>query len=182
MAFWIGILVSIAFVYLAIKVGFFEMWVMLFNITISIYLAIFLRPIIADFVPIPVDASYNDAIIVVAIGIVTFLIVHAILYVFFTGQFNVSCPKIFDILGAGFLGCLAGYLVWSFAILLICITPISQQPIVKKMGLHMQLEQANVFQAHHLSPQPQMKGTVGAVTPREPVTHPKPISSRRTAC
>jgi len=75
---------------------------------------------------------------------VAFLILHAISYVFFTGQFNVSCPKIFDILGASFLGCLAGYLVWSFVILLICITPISQQPIVKKMGLHTQLEQANV--------------------------------------
>ena len=119
MAFWIGILVSIVFVCLAIKVGFYEMWVMLFNITISIYLAIFLRPIIADVVPMPGDAKYNDAITVIAIGIVAFLILHAISYVFFTGQFNVSCPKIFDILGAGFLGCLAGYLVWSFVILLV---------------------------------------------------------------
>lgn len=41
MAFWIGLLVAIIFAAMAIKVGLYETWAMLFNIIISVYLAVF---------------------------------------------------------------------------------------------------------------------------------------------
>jgi hypothetical protein len=44
MVFWAGILVGGLFIWFAVKIGFYEMWATLFNIVISIYIAIFLSP------------------------------------------------------------------------------------------------------------------------------------------
>ncbi len=143
MTFWIGILVAAAFAWLAVKTGFYETWAMLFNIVISIYLAIYLRPIIVDTVPSAGDTPYGNALTMAATAIAVFLILHGITYVFFTSQFSISFPKIFDTLGAGFLGFLAGFLVWSFVSLLICTTPISQNSFVKGIGFENQFKQNN---------------------------------------
>ena len=144
MVFWVGILVGVLFTWLAIKIGFFETWAMFFNIIISIYLGIFLRPTIANIIPAASDTPYSKALTVMATAIASFLILHSISYIFFTSQFNVSFPKIFNTLGAGFLGFLAGFLVWSFVSLLIFITPISQNTFVKEIGFGSQFEQANM--------------------------------------
>ena len=144
MVFWIGILVSGAFAWFAIKRGFYETWALVFNIVISIYLAVFLGPVIADIVPPAGDTLYSNALCMLATAIGSFLILHGISYTFLTGQFTVSFPKILDTLGTGFLGFLAGFLVWSFVGLLIYTTPISQQPTVKEIGFGTQFEQANV--------------------------------------
>jgi hypothetical protein len=53
-------------------------------------------------------------------------------------------PKIFDVLGAGLLGFLAGFLIWSFVSLLICIMPISQNTFVKEIGFVQQFEQTGM--------------------------------------
>ncbi len=142
MVFWIGILVGGLFAWLAIRIGFYETWVMLFNIVISIYLAIHLQPLIADFVPTSARMLYSNALIVMATAIASFLTLHGITYVLFTSQFRISFPKVFDILGAGLLGFFAGFTVWSFASFLVCITPISQNTLVKEFGFNRQ--QANV--------------------------------------
>jgi hypothetical protein len=144
MAFWLGILVGGLFAWFAIKLGFYETWAMLFNIIISIYLAVFLRPVIAEVVPAAGDTSYSSALIMSATAITSFLILHGISYTFLTGQFSVSFPKIFNTLGTGFLGFLAGFLVWSFASLLISTTPISQDTFVKGIGFDTQFEQTNM--------------------------------------
>ena len=144
MIFWIGILVGGVFAWFAIKMGFYETWAMLFNIIISIYLAVHLQPIIADVVPAAGDTPYSNALTMIATAIVSFLILHSISYTFLTGQFSISFPKIFDTLGAGFLGFLAGFLVWSFVSLLIYITPISQNAFVKEIGFGSQFEQTSV--------------------------------------
>jgi len=142
MVFWAGILVGATFAWFAIKMGFYETWAFLFNIVISVYLAVFLGPIIANVIAAD-DAPYSNAVAMIATAIGTFLVLHSISYTFLTGQFTVSFPKILDTLGTGFLGFLAGFLVWSFVSLLIYITPISQQPIVKEMGFDSQFEQTN---------------------------------------
>ncbi|MBA7663537.1 hypothetical protein ES703_71582 [subsurface metagenome] len=144
MVFWIGILVGGAFAWFAIKRGFYETWALVFNIVIAIYLAVFLGPVIADIVPSAGDTLYGNALCMLATAIGSFLILHAISYTFLTGQFSVPFQKIFDTLGTGFLGFLAGFLVWSFVGLLIYTTPISQQPIVKEIGFGSQFQQTNV--------------------------------------
>lgn len=144
MVFWVGILLGGFFAWFAVKTGFYETWIMLFNIVISIYLAIFLRPIIVDIVPATGGTPYGNALTMIATAIGVFLILHGISYVFFTSQFSFSFPKIFNTLGAGFLGFLAGFLVWSFVSLLIYITPISQNTFIKDIGFGNQFEQTNM--------------------------------------
>ena len=134
MAFWIGIFVAAVFAWFAVKIGFYEIWAMLFNIVISIYLAIRLRPVVPKFFPAAGAAPYSDVLIIVAIALGVFLILHGITYVFLTSQFAVPFPKLFDILGAGVLGFLTGFLVWGLVNLLISITPISQYGFVKEIG------------------------------------------------
>jgi len=142
MVFWLAILAGAGFAWFAIKIGFYETWVMLFNIVISIYLAVFLSPVILDVVPTAGDTLYSNALAVMTTAIGAFLILHGISYVFFTSQFSIAFPKVFDILVAGFLGFLAGFLVWSFVSFLVYLTPISQNTLVKEMGFDNQ--QANI--------------------------------------
>jgi len=144
MVFWVGILVGGLFIWFAVKIGFYEMWAMLFNIVISIYVAIFLTPFILDIFPEAGDISFCNAFAMVVLAIGTFFILYGITYVFLTGQFKVSFPKIFDILFTGVLGFLAGFLVLSFIALLITTTPISQNRFVRQLGLNRNSQQANI--------------------------------------
>lgn len=143
MAFWFGILVAGLFAWFAVGIGFYEMWVMLFNIVISIYLAVFLRPIIVN-IPAVGDTPYSNALTMIAIAIASFSILHGISYTFITGQFKVSFPRIFNTLGTGFLGFLAGFLVWNFVSFLVFTTPISQDTLVEEIGFDSQFKQTNV--------------------------------------
>jgi hypothetical protein len=143
MAFWFGILVAGLFAWFAVGIGFYEMWVMLFNIVISIYLAVFLRPIIVN-IPAVGDTPYSNALTMIAIAIASFSILHGISYTFITSQFKVSFPRIFNTLGTGFLGFLAGFLVWNFVSFLIFITPISQDTFVRGIGFNDEFQQSNI--------------------------------------
>lgn len=149
MAFWFGILVAGLFAWFAVGIGFYEMWVMLFNIVISIYLAVFLRPIIVN-IPAVGDTPYSNALTMIAIALASFSILHGISYTFITGQFKVSFPKIFNTLGTGFLGFLAGFLVWNFVSFLIFITPISQDTFVRGIGFNDEFQQSNVSVIYRL--------------------------------
>jgi hypothetical protein len=134
MVFWAGILTGALFAWLAVKMGFYWTWSTLFNIVISVYLAIFLGPIIPDFVPGAADTGYSDVLAMLSIGLGVFLILHCISCAFLTAQFRVSFPKLIDSLGAMLLGFLAGFLAWSFVGLLICMTPVAQNDSLKEIG------------------------------------------------
>lgn len=144
MVFWIGILFGILFAWLAVKSGFYESWILLFNIVIAVYLAIFLGPVIADILPVARGSAYNTALCMIISGGGAFLILHGISYILFTGQFSVPFTKTFDTCVAGFLGFLAGFLVWVFLSLLICITPISQNPFVSELDFTGSFQQTGV--------------------------------------
>ncbi|MFA5239366.1 MAG: hypothetical protein WC476_06620 [Phycisphaerae bacterium] len=143
MVFWIGILVSGAFAWLAIKLRFYQTWVLAFNIIISIYLAIYLRPVVAN-IPAIGDTPYSNILTLAVVALAVFLILHSVSYIFLTGQFNVPFPKIFDTLGSGILGFSIGFLVWCFLTLLIFITPASQNTMVKSIGFTDQFQQTGV--------------------------------------
>ncbi len=144
MVFWMGILAGGFFTWLAIKIGFYEIWVMLFNIVISIYIAIYLRPVIINVVPAACDTSYGNALVLAATAIGTFLILFGISFIFLTGEYKISFPKVFDILFAGFLGFLCGFLVLSFVALIITVTPVSQNRFIRETGFNRQSQQANI--------------------------------------
>jgi hypothetical protein len=144
MVFWLGILAGGIFVWFALKIGFYEIWAMLFNIVISIYVAIFLTPVLLDIVPGSSDIPCCNAFSLAVLGGGFFLILYGITYVFLTGQFKVAFPKLFEILFTGILGFLAGFLVLSFAALVITITPISQNRFVKQIGFTKESQEANI--------------------------------------
>ena len=144
MLFWTGILFAAFFAYFAIKLGFYQMWAIMFNLVISVYLAFFLMSVVSDVTGVGGDSLYGSALMLLTISVVVFVILQGISYIFITGQFEVSFPKIFDVLGSGFLGSLAGFLVWSFISLLICITPFSRTSFAKTAGLGNDVGQINV--------------------------------------
>jgi hypothetical protein len=144
MIFWVGILVGGVFAWLAVRMGFFETWAMLFNIIISVYLGILLGPMLVEIIPGAAGTPYSKVLGMISAAIVAFLILHCISYTFFTGQLTMSFPGIFNSLGAAFLGFLAGFLVWSFAILLVCMTPVSKYDIVKGLGFGGSSQQTSI--------------------------------------
>ncbi|MFC1739019.1 CvpA family protein [Planctomycetota bacterium] len=141
MAFWIGIITGLAFAFYAVKRGFYEMWAIMFNLVISIYIGIFLRPTIADFFPAISDSDYGIALTILITAAAAFVILQGIAFLLF-GQFSIPFPKIFDTLGAGILGFLAGFLIWNFVCLLVGITPLPQNAFMKTLGFAAYNEQS----------------------------------------
>jgi len=144
MVFWIGILAGALFAWFTFKLGFYDTLVILFNIVISIYVAVFLTPVIVDIVPAAADIPGGNALTLFALAVGIFFILFGISYTFITGQFNISLPKIFDILFAPLLGFLTGFLLLSFAAFLICTTPVSQNKYADEIGLNRYSQQANI--------------------------------------
>jgi len=119
-----GILAGGFCIWFAVKIGFYETWAMLFNIVMAVYIALFLAQPVMDFLP---EEASNirccEALTVTVLAIGSFLILHGITYILFTSQFKVTFPKLFDILFAGLLGFFGGFLLLSFAVLIIFLTP-----------------------------------------------------------
>ena len=143
MMFWIGILVAAIFAYSAVKLGFYQAWTILFNVVIAVYAGIKLAPAVEEFVPM--SGQYTRTIAVLATGVGTFLVLQGIAYVFLIGQFTVTFPRGISTLGSGLLGFLAGFLVWSFAAVVICTTPLSDNAYIKDIGFESKnLEEAKI--------------------------------------
>ncbi len=119
------------------------MWALGFNIIISIYLAVFLGPVVADIIPAGA-AVHSKALTVLATAVACFLILQGISYIFITGQFSISFPRIVDVVGAGLFGFLIGFLVWNFLILLIMTTPITEKTFAEEIGFDTQTEQTSI--------------------------------------
>jgi hypothetical protein len=118
-----GILVGGLCIWFAVKIGFYETWAMLFNIVISIYVALFLAQPIMNILPEANSIPCCEALTLIVLATGAFLILQGITYVLFTSQFRVTFPKIFDILFAGLLGFFGGFLLLSLAALIIFLTP-----------------------------------------------------------
>lgn len=143
MAFWLGILAGGIFAWFAVKLRFYQTWALTFHIIISIYLAIYLRPAIVNN-PAIGDTPYSSVLTLLVIAAASFLILHSVSYVFLTGQFDIRLHKIFDTLGAGILGFLAGFLIWTFLSLLIYITPAYQNSLIQDIGFTSGFQQTSV--------------------------------------
>jgi hypothetical protein len=72
----------------------------------------------------------------------SFLILYGITYILFTSQFQVPFPKIFDILFAGLLGFFGGFLILSFAALIIFLTPFGKYAAINKESVKNNMESA----------------------------------------
>lgn len=145
MVFWIAVLVGAVFVWLAVRVGFYQSWGLLFNVVVSIYVAIFLAPAVADWAPASGGASgYGLTLSLVALAGGCFAILYGLSYVFLTGQFRIPFPKVLDVLVAGALGFMAGFLVLSFVALVVTLSPLAQHKVLSTLGFSRQDQKANL--------------------------------------
>ncbi len=145
MMFWIAILAGALFVWLAVHLGFYETWTMLFNIAVSIYVSIFLTPILAEFAPAPGGASsYHTAFCMIVLAGACFAILQGLSFVFLTGQFHIPFPRVFDVVFSGVLGFVTGFLVLSFVALVLTTTPLASHKILGVLGLGQQSQSANL--------------------------------------
>ncbi|MBN2182136.1 MAG: CvpA family protein [Sedimentisphaerales bacterium] len=144
MIFWICILIGGAFTWLAVRMGFLDSLTLLFNITISVYVAVFLVPVTAEKISAVSDLPYGNAFALTFIATGTFLVLFGISYVFLTGQFKVSFPGLFELVFAGLLGFLTGFLVSSFVALIITASPLSQNSIMSKIGFNRKTMHDNI--------------------------------------
>ena len=195
MVFWTGILVGALFAWLAVKLGFYETWAMLFNIVVSVYLAVVLTPIIIELIPASKDTPYCNALCMIATGIGCFAVLHGMSYTFLTGQFKMPFPKAFDIVFAGLLGFLSGFLVLSFAVLVFAASPIAQNRFLTELGLSKESQQANIsyvawwcdrvnslvaLQGNDNAPQQAIKSLLDSATKPQPGSNKLPAREPNT--
>lgn len=138
-----GIVIGGIFAFLGVRKGFYDTWAILFDIVIAVYLGVFLGPAIAAITPEALP-GYHSAMTIGATGLAAFAILYGISYIFITNQYKVPFPRALDILGAGFLGFLAGVLVWSFASTVVCLTPLTEKAVFKTLGFQAAVDQASV--------------------------------------
>jgi uncharacterized membrane protein required for colicin V production len=144
MVLWMAILMGVLFVWVCVRRGFYETAILLFNIVVSIYVAIFLAPTVASLAPAtPGASSYRIALSLITLGGGCFAILHGVSFVVLTGQFHIPFPRFFDIVAAGLLGFLAGFLVLSFVALAVTAMPVSNHWLLSRSGFNRQAEQLN---------------------------------------
>ena len=144
MLFWIGILFAGFSTWFAIKIGFYETIVLFFNILISIYVSTFLTPVFLKYFSSVNDTLFFKTFSLVILAVGTFFILYWIAYIFITGEFKITFPKIFENIFSGFIGFLLGFLVYSFITVVITITPFSNNRVISQMGFNREYQQTNI--------------------------------------
>ena len=127
----IAVLIGCVSAVIGIKKGFFAVWPVFFNILIAIYIGIMLTPTIVGLAPEIEESGYYGACCVACIAILVFAVLQAVVTIFFSRMYEAASPEILDRIGSAVLGFLSGYLVCSFVVLLIFITPFARHPALK---------------------------------------------------
>lgn len=127
----LAIVVGAVFAVIGIRKGFFPMWLVLFNILISIYVGVMLSPTLVAIRPDMEQARYYLASFIAVTSVMIFIVLETIAISFFGEVGECFCPKIFDTAGAAALGFLAGFCVLSFVYFIVCIMPFSKMPFMK---------------------------------------------------
>jgi hypothetical protein len=143
MVFWIAVGVGALFIWIAIQIGFYATWTMFFNLVLSAYVALFLTPVVITSVPAATETPYGYALVLMCVAIATLLIAYGLTFACLSGQLRAYFPKAFDSVGAGFLGFLTGFLVWSFVAFAFAITPLSHMEPCKSLGFEPQAQLTN---------------------------------------
>jgi hypothetical protein len=143
MVFWIAVLVGAFFAWVAVQVGFYAAWMMLVNLLLSAYLAIFLSPVIIDNVPAATGTPYGYTLVFLCIAAATMLLSYGICYAFLSGQLRFEFPKILDTIGAGIVGFLAGFLAWSVLSFSLALLPLWELNTLRSLGFEASSQKAN---------------------------------------
>ena len=128
MVFWVGILAGAVLAWVAVKIGFYEMWAVLVNLVLSAYLAVAFAPKLAETSAFSGN-THSSGLAFAAVAVGGFVVLHGLTYIVFLSQFKVPFGKLLDTAGAGILGFLGGILAWGLVVIAISLMQ------VKVMGL-----------------------------------------------
>ena len=123
MLFWIAILVGIVVGTLATRIGFYETLVYSFNLSVSVYLAVFLTPFVVTHVPAAIEIDTGLPLTLAGLVVGSFILLYGISYLLFTGHFTIAFPKVIDLPLSALVGFGAGWLIVSFLAVILSITP-----------------------------------------------------------
>jgi len=127
----LAVAVGMVFAVIGVRKGFFGMWLVLFNILISIYIGVMLSPTLVAIRPDMEQEPYYLGTFIAVTSVMIFVVLQTIASVFFTELAESFCPRIFDTAGAAALGFLTGFCVFSFVYFVVCIMPFSKMPFMK---------------------------------------------------
>jgi len=116
------IAVALIFTVLGIRLGYYRTWALLFNILVSIYLAVMLAPVIPGLLPNVKDFHYRYPIFIIIAAIIIFAILQSFT-IYLIGAFEASYHRKFDIISSALLGFISGYLLGAFIFFVICLVP-----------------------------------------------------------
>ena len=125
-----AILIGAAFIYVGFKKRFFVMWAMLFNLFVSIYLAVMFVHAIAKSSPDIGSNGYFLALCLLALTALIYAILHIVVKFYVIGSNDIEFPMLFDKIGAGLLGFIFGYLVCCVVLFSIGIMPVAKHEAI----------------------------------------------------
>ena len=184
------------FAWLGVRLGFYETWILCFNVIVSIYVAIFLAPLVVDFAPgTGQAAAYCTALSLIVLAGGCFAILQGMSYVCLTGQFSIPFPRLFDILFSGLLGFVGGFLILSFVAIVLTTTPLAAHSIVSTIGFTPEAQSPNIAclargcdlvhafagsEASAQTPQQAIEQLLTAPRPTDPNSAGPPADSNKT--
>lgn len=145
MVFWLAVLVGALFAWIAVRTGFYAAWIMFFHLLLAACVSIFLTPVFVAGVPAAASIhGFGHALTLMSIAVATLFIGYGTCYACLSGRLQMPFPRFLDSIGAGVLGFLTGFLVWSFLLLAFTLTPVAQFDLVKQFGFDRAAQQTNI--------------------------------------
>jgi len=123
MVFWLAVGVGGIFAFVAVQIGFYATWTMLFNVVVATYMAVVVTPYLITIAPAATDMPCGCALLSLSTAVATMLISYGICYACLSGRLCLEFPKMLDTPVAGLMGFLTGFLVMSFLAFVVSLTP-----------------------------------------------------------
>jgi hypothetical protein len=132
MIFWTGTVLALLLAAVMVKKGLYETWTLFFNVVIAVYLGLTLGPVLKNLLGIEQQGA--EIFVLFGTAVVSLTVLYLFSYIIFLSQFHITFPKLLDYAGGGLFGFLTGFLIYSFVVFLICISPLNTY--VNKIGFN----------------------------------------------
>lgn len=135
MIFWIGIAVGAFLAWCATQSHFVKSWVLLFNLVIAVYIAVFTAPLVTHDLVEAQQTAYGHALALLAIVGGALFALCNICFMLMPDDKDVDLPEALNTILCGAVGFLGGMLVWSFLVVLIYVSPLGETNFARQCGL-----------------------------------------------
>ena len=106
------------------KCSFQTIWVIFFNLCVSVYTSIMIAPSMLNLLPSGSETiGYHVAACVLVIAILVFIVLQIVAVTILGTANDIALPSLLEKLSLPFLGFTAGYILCSFILFLVVITP-----------------------------------------------------------